>query len=215
MSDPNDNLGVGGGQMPLGPIASMEADEKAMKSGRGRMLAVMIGSVILAVVALIAYMASGGEEEMYSQFGRNINGLRTNDFDVFWGCALRGEDIAEIHDNTALMAAINRRAANGRGNYARQVRDECMDKLAELEPALQALIPPPEMQGKVRELESAVGEGRSAWSGYIAYLEAIPEGEGYDEDAAREHVTAVARSWYDYRRIHNELNSMVAEKLDR
>lgn len=214
MSDPNDNPG-GGGQMPLGPIASMEADSKAMKSGRGRMLVAMIGSVVLALVALVAYMASGGETELYSQFGRNINGLRADNFDVFWGCALRGENVADINDNTELMAAINRRAANGRGNYARQVRDECMETLANLEPALQALIPPPEMQEKVRELEAAVGQGRSAWSGYIAYLEAIPEGEGYDESAAREHVTAVARSWYDYRRLHNELNSMVAEKLDR
>ncbi len=215
MSDPNDNMGVGGGQMPLGPVASMEADSKAMKSGRGRMLAAMIGSVVLAVIALIAYMASGGETEMYSQFGRNINGLRTNNFDVFWGCALRGENLGDINDNTALMAAINRRAANGRGNYARHVRDECMETLAELEPALQALIPPPEMQEKVRELEGAVGQGRSAWSGYIAYLEGIPEGEGYDEEDASEHVTAVARSWYDYRRLHNELNGMIAEKLDR
>jgi hypothetical protein len=59
-----------------------------------------------------------------------------------------------------------------------------------------------------------VGQARSAWSGFIAYLEAIPEGEGYDEAAAREHVTAVARSWYDFRRLHNELNGMVREKLE-
>jgi len=215
MSDPNDNLGVGGGQMPLGPIASMEADEKAMKSGRGRMLAAMIGSVVLALVALVAYMASGGETEMYSQFGRNINGLRAEHFDGFWGCALQGEDVTAISDNTALMAAINTRAGNGRGNYARQVRDECMEKLGELEPALQGLIPPPEMQAKTRELEAAVGESRSAWSGFIAFLEAIGDDDAYDEAAAREHVTAVARSWYDFRRIHNELNAMVREKLDQ
>jgi hypothetical protein len=151
---------------------------------------------------------------MYSQYGRNINGLRIEHFDAFWGCALRGENVAEISDNAMLTAAINRRAANGRGNYARQVRDECMEKLTELEPALQTLIPPPEMQAKNRELESAVGQARSAWSGFIAYLEAIPEGEGYDEAAAREHVTAVARSWYDFRRLHNELNGMVREKLE-
>ncbi len=212
-NDPS-NLGSGGGQMPLGPMASMEADEKAMRSGRGRMLAMMILSVVAAIVALVVYMAGGGDAEMYSQYGRNINGLRHAQFDGFWACALQGENIDDITDNTQLMAAIDTRAGNGRGAYARQVRDECMDKLAELESELQGLIPPPDLQEKTRELEASVAAGRGAWSDFIAHLEAIEEGQAYDSAGARDKITAIARSWYDYRRLHGQLNDGVREHLE-
>ena len=53
MADPNQN--PGGGLGPPGPLGgpSLDAEEKAMRSGRGRMLAVMILAVVAAVGGLV------------------------------------------------------------------------------------------------------------------------------------------------------------------
>jgi hypothetical protein len=216
MSDPNDNLGVGGGLPPSSPLGgpSLEAEEKAMKSGKGRMLAVMILAVVAAVAGLVLYMASGGEEEAYGTFGRNVNGLRRDHFDTFWGCALRGANLDDVRTNEDLAAAINQRATNGKTVYARHLRDDCMPFLADLEPKLLTLIPPEDLADKLRELGAAVGALRSAVSAYVAYIEGLGDAP-YDAEDASEHVTAVARGWYDYKRVHNEINRAVAEKLER
>ena len=212
MGDANDNLGVGGGQPPQGPLGGpgLDAEEKAMRKGKGRMLAGMITAVVVAVVLAVVFMASGGEAEAYRNFGRNINGLKQAHFDQFWACALRGVNPAQVNDNEALQSQIHVRSLQGNKRYAEHVRDECMPKLQELRPKLDALIPPEEMQPKVRELGEAASALRSAWSNYIAYLETD---DGYDEDTAQEPITNIARGWYDFKRVHGEINSEIRDKI--
>ena len=146
-----------------------------------------------------------GEGTLRSRLESQVRNLGLSDDVIFAGFR---SDIRQ------LMAAIDTRASNGRGAYARQVRDECMDKLTELEAGLQALIPPPDLQEKNRELEATVAAGRGAWSDFIAHLEGIQDDQAYDGAAARDKITAIARSWYDYRRIHGQLNDGVREHLE-
>jgi hypothetical protein len=217
VADPNDNLGVGGGAPPLSPLGgpSLDAEEKAMKSGKGRMLAAMIIAALAAVVLLVVFMMSGGEGEQYGTLGRNINGLRGQYFDAFWACALRPEDPREIRDNSQLAAKIHERAQQGRARYATHLREECMPKLADLGPALEVLYPPDDLAPKLVELKDSVQALRSATSAYVAYIQTLGD-QGYDAESeeAREHVTAMTRAWYDYRRIHGELNDAIAAKLE-
>ncbi len=218
MADPNDNLGAGGGIPPLQPLGgpSLDAEEKAMKSGKGRMLAAMILAVVAAVAGVGLWVMSGGENEQYGTLGRNINGLRGQYFDAFWACAIRPDDPREIHDNAALSAKIHERATQAKARYARHLRDECMPMLTELHPALEILIPPDDLAPNVRELSDTVEQLQSATSAYAAYVDGLGD-EPYDAESqeARDHVTAMTRAWYDYRRIHGELNDAIAVKLDR
>lgn len=212
MGDANENLGVGGGRPPMSPLGgpSLDAEEKAMRKGKGRMLAGMIAAVVAAVVLAVVFLASGGEAEAYRQFGRNVNGLKQEHFDQFWGCALRGENLADINDNEALMAQIDLRGVQGSKRYVAHVRDDCMENLAELRSKLDALIPPEDMQGDVNELAEATSQLRSAWSNFIAHVDSA---ETYDSDAAREPITQIARGWYDFRRVHAQINSTIREKI--
>lgn len=212
-SDPNDNLGVGGGMPPMSPLGgpSLEAEEKAMRKGKGRMLAGMIVAGLVAVSLLVVFMASGGENEAYSNFGQNINRVKGT-FDQFWGCSLRGVNLRDITDNAALQAQIERRAQQGGARYAAQVREQCIEQLGTLRPELDALIPPEDMQADVNALAEASSQLRSAWVNFIAYLETD---EGYDPETAHEPITNIARAWYDWKRIHSQINANVREKLGR
>lgn len=214
MADPNDNLGVGGGIPPASPLggASLEAEEKAMRKGKGRMLVGMVVAVVAAIALLIGFMASGGEDETYSTFGQNINGLKEAHFDQFWACALRGVNLADVRDNAALQSQIHVRAGQGGARYAAQVREQCMEKLAELRPKLDALIPPEDMRADVNALAEASSQLRSAWANFIAYLEAD---EGYSEETATEPITNIARAWYDWKRLHGAINTKLRERLGR
>lgn len=215
MSDANDNLGLGGGLPPLNPLGgpSLDEEEKALRSGRGRMMAVMIAIPIVLAAVAIAYVMMTGGDEQYRTLGRNINGLREQHFDGFWTCTLDGADLRAIDNNNDLEAQIHLRAGSARrAAWAGHVRDECMPKLEELEPEIAILIPPEEMASRLEELESATSALRGAWSGFIAYLLDLRDA-AYDEGDARTHVMAIARAWYDYRRIHGELNAAVRERL--
>lgn len=212
MVDPNDNLGLGGGQPPMSPLGgpSLEAEEKAMRKGKGRMLAAMILAVVAALALAILFLASGGEAEAYRTFGRNINGLKQEHFDQFWGCALRGENVSDITDNAALMSQIDRRALQGGDRYVAQVRDECLGKLGDLRPKLVALIPPEGMAQDVDQLAEATSQLQSAWSNFISHVETA---ESYSSEAAEAPITQIARGWYDFKRIHSGLNSKIREKI--
>ncbi|MEM9187681.1 MAG: hypothetical protein AAGF12_00795 [Myxococcota bacterium] len=215
MSDADDNLGVGGGLPPLSPLRgpSLEDDEKAMKKGKGVMLAAMLAALAVPIIGVVLYLALSGGDEQYRTLGRNVNGLHDQSFKAFWGCSLRGANLEEIRSNTDLSAQINTRAGNGRGRYAQHVRDECMPMLEEIEPALSQLIPPEEMRSQVQELGRATGELRSGWSGFVAHLEGLEE-DPYDEREAREHVNNIAKGWYDYRRSHKALNDAIRERIE-
>lgn len=214
MGDANENLGAGGGQPPMGPLGgpSLDAEEKAMRKGKGRMLAGMITAVVAVIALAVVFLASGGEAEAYRQFGRNINGLEQEHFDQFWGCALRGVNLADIRDNEALMAQIDLRGVQGGKRYVAHVRDNCMEHLSELRPKLDALIPPEDMRQDVNQLAEATSQLRSAWSNFIAHVDSA---DSYDSEAAREPITQIARGWYDFRRIHGRINSKIREKIGR
>ena len=199
---------------PLGPDPTLEDEERALKRGKGAMMAAMMAVPLLAVALVLAWSLSDGGDESYRILGRNLNGLRQSRFDVFWGCALDGVNPATLRNNTELMTQLEQRGGGPRRRaWAGKVRDECLGHLDALERELSALIPPEALFPKVTELKTTTGSLRSAWSGYIAYLEAVRT-NGYDEAAAHEHVVAVARAWYDYRRLHAELNDAVREKIE-
>lgn len=212
MSDPNENLPLGG-QPPLSPLGgpSLEEEEKAMRKGKGRMLAGMILAVVAAVAALGLYLASG-DDETYSEFGRNVNGLHQARFNKFWDCSFQGFPMAKVKNDQDLREQIHKRASVGKARFGRLVRDDCLPELAELEPGLTALIPPEEFAEQVRELSDSVGSLRSGWSDFIAHLDGLGD-QPYDEGAASEQVGRIAKGWYDYRRTHGALNAKLREKL--
>jgi hypothetical protein len=211
MSDPNENVPLGGGQPPL-TLAALEAEEKAMQGGKGRMLAAMIVAALLAVGAIVFLLISGGENP-YGKFGQNINGIRQAHFDQFWACALRGADLTEVRNNDQLREQINVRATRGRARYGATVRDECLPKLSEVEPKLAALIPPVDVVTQVRDLSDATRRLRSGWSDFIAHLDGLTGDTQYDPEAAQREVAAIEKAWFDYRRVHTKLNDVVREQL--
>ncbi len=209
----DNDVGIGGGTPPLGPVGgpSLEDEEKAMHSGRWRMMTAMIVAVVLAVGALVWYMGSGGEDEAYATFGRNINGLGEKYFDQFWGCALRGTDLRNLHNDQDLRDNINLRAQQGGKAYADHVREQCLPMLGKLDDGLTKLLPPTEMQKDFQAMAASVPALESAWSGYIAYVDGLSG--PYDPEAASEKLGKIARGWYDFKRTHASLNKALRSKL--
>lgn len=211
MAHPDDQLPLGGEEPPGGSMGSLEDDERAMKKGKGRMIAGMAIAGLAAVVAIVLYLASGGDEA-YSSFGKKVNGRDQQFYDAFWGCVLQGYDLDRIRSDQDLRNQLNLRARNGRSQFGAMVRDECLPKLSELEPALASINPPEGMADPLRGLTDAVGELRGAWSDYIAYLDGLGD-EPYGQDAASEHVGRIAKAWYDYSVALSELNKELKEHL--
>ena len=209
MSDENEDLSLGGGAPPLGPPgASLADEEKAIKGGKGGMIAgVAIG--VLLVVGVAVFALSGDGTEAYRNFGRSVNGLDQEHFDGFWHCAFQGSE--EVANNTELTSEIHQRAARGSKRYGQYVRSDCLPKLEALEPGIEGLVPPEDLQGDVRDLRAAVGELRGGWSDFIAHLDGL-EGP-YDESAAGSSVNRIAKGWFDYRTSHSKLNKALTEKL--
>jgi len=212
MSDSNDNVPVGGGQPPLPPLggASFEAEEKALKKGRGRMMAAMIGGVLAALAALAFFMAPD-ERETYREFGKKVNGLDEQYFDAFWACAFQNVDLRNLRTNEDLEAQIQRRSGQATKRYGAYVRDRCLPKLTTMEPKLEALLPPDDFKTQIRELSRSLNTVRSSWSEFIAYLDTVDE---YDQDLARPGVSKISKGWYDYRRAHSALNKSLRERLE-
>jgi hypothetical protein len=211
MSDPDLNLGVGGGPPPLGGGPSLEEDEKALKKGR---TGVLVGGVLAAVAAtagLVFLLVSGDDGEAYGAVGRQINGMKQEHFDAFWACALPNERLSDLRSDQDLRHAIEERARTAPGRYARHVREQCLVKLSEHEPRLQELVPPEDLQGQLAELSTALGDLRAGWDGYLDELDDV-EGT-YDEEAFGPHLHDIAKGWYDYRHAHNQLNASIRERI--
>lgn len=204
MSDPNDQLPIGGGTPPLvpGPSQSLEAEEKAMRGGSGGLVAMGVVAVLALVGGLVFLLMSGDDNEAYETLGRNVNGAKGELFDGFWACVFQGQE--ELSSNEDLQREITERASRGRERFGAMVRDRCLPKLDELEPRLEALIPPEDMHPSVSALADATRQLRGAWSDYIAFLDT--QTDDYDEDAASSRVTAVARGWFEFKRAHSALN---------
>lgn len=200
--------GHGGGFQPLTPLGgpSLEDEQRAMKSGRGRMLAAMIAATVAAIGGFF-WFATSQQPSEYGQIGRQINGLDQAHFDQFWACALPRANMANLTTNDALTGAIAERATRGRA-YGLHVRTECMVKLDEQGPALTNLIVPEDLRADVDALKTAIDAQRTAWTSMNTSLEA---GETFDleDDASRRHVSAITRGWYDYKQAMSRINTTI------
>lgn len=198
-----------GGAPPLGPGPSLEDEEKAMRSGKGGLFAIL-GGIVLLIAGGLAFMMSGGDAEAYQTLGQNVNGAKRELFDGFWACVFQGNTDPE--NNTELVSEIHQRAARGTARFGEYVRRSCMPKLTELETRLRALIPPEDMVQHVNELVAATETLKGAWSDYVAYLEAL-EGS-YDEDTASDKVSAIARGWFEFKSTAGAANRAIGEHLE-
>ena len=204
---------------PLGDPALAEA-ERALKRGRRKMLVAMIGAAVAALAALGLYMASG-DDEVLARFGRRVNGLDKQHYKAFWACVLPGANLRDIRDNETLVRQIHLRAERRPKAYAKHLRERCLPKLKELEPALGAVIVPAPfdkpLQGMdnppVRQMEDAVRRLRAATLEFANYLQGLAG--GYDREEATQALEPVARAWYDYKLALARLNQALREALGK
>lgn len=219
MTDPNENLPSNAGRSPLGPTGStLDADEKAMQSGKGRMLFAMIGAAVLAVGGLIWFMAGGDEKRVYRDFARTVNTADTQGFDGFWSCALQrgGNEASNFRNNGELADAVNRRATNGRARFGELIRSRCLPKIVELKTVLDGVIPPQPLQEDVEKMRKALDDLRLAWSAFNGHLDSLGQ-DPYDPEAedAVTHMNAIAHAWYDYKSAHRHLNTTLRQHLNQ
>ena len=215
MTDPNDNLGLGGGpQPPLGGGSSLEDDEKALKKGSTGPLVIGLLAAVLVVGGLgyVLLSQGGGDSEQYGAIGRAINGMKQEHFDSFWACALPNQRLELLRSDQDLRAAINQRAGTNPRAYGEFVRTRCLSKLAEHGPLVRELIPPADLADQIDDLSTSISELNTGWNEYIAHLAAVQE--RYDEEAAAPSINKIAKGWYDYRTAHSALNHSIREHLD-
>ncbi|HJL14725.1 MAG TPA: hypothetical protein RMH99_03660 [Sandaracinaceae bacterium LLY-WYZ-13_1] len=211
MSDPNLNMGVGGGQPPFGPGPSLEEDEKALKKGRTGVLVAGILAAVAVTGGLMFVLMSGEGGDEYGAIGRQINGMKQEHFDAFWSCALPNEQLSNLRSDQDLRYAITKRAQTNPGRYAQHVREQCLVKLNEHEPRLQQLIAPEDLQGQLDDLSGALSDLRGGWNEYVEQLD---QHEGaYEEGEYTAQLNKIAKGWYDYKHAHNQLNSTIREHL--
>ncbi len=187
--------------------AQMEEEGKAMKGGRGGLIA---GAAIVAIgiVGLIVFALMGDGNEAYEALGRNANQAKTELFEGFWGCTFQG--VEELESNEDLQREIHQRARQGRGRFGNHVRSQCAPKLEQLDTRLRALIPPEDMVIHINAMIAANESLRGGISDFTTYLDGV---ESYDEEDGRERVVRIARGWYEFKRASAALNSALRERL--
>jgi hypothetical protein len=208
MADQEPSIGGAGGFAPLGPTPgpSLEEEERAMRSGRGRMIAAMVIAVLAAGGGFAWYLTTSGPNE-YGQIGRQINGMKSEHFDAFWACALPGQDVRDIANDQQLRAEIVERARQSPSRYAQMIRETCMDMLDDHVPLLDALLPPEDIRAQIEGLRAALTSLRTAWAAWVDHLSSL-EG-AFDEEVEREALTGIARAWFDYKVAHRALNDLI------
>jgi len=197
-----------GAAPPLVPGPSLEAEEKAMRGGRGGLVAAGVVAVLIVVAAVVA-LVMGDDNSAYETLGRNVNGAKGELFDGFWHCTF-GRDI-DISSNEQLMRELEDRASRGGKQFGENVRERCLPKLADLEPRLDVLIPPDDMRPALNDLLQATRDLRGAWSDYLAHLDGL-EGP-YDEEEGHDRVVRIARGWFDFKHAHRALNDALRDHL--
>lgn len=212
MSDPNLNLGMGGGLPPFGGGPSLEEEEKALNKGRTAALVGGVSAAVVVTVGLGFLLLSGEDGGEYGAIGQQINGMKQEHFDAFWICALPDESLSRLRSDQDLRYAISKRARTNPGRYAQHVREQCLVRLNEHGPRLDQLLPPEDLRGRIAELNAALDGLRAGWTEYIEELDDL-DGP-YDEDALGPAMNKIAKGWYDYKRAHNELNSTIRDHLD-
>ena len=185
---------------PLGsPQAggSYEDDEKAMRSGKGRMLAAMVVAVLATGIGLTWFVMQGDASNSYREFGKTVNGVHNNQWLKFWECSLQsGAAYERVKTNTDLKLALDQRASRGGARFGGLIRDRCMPRLAE----------------KVRAVATAADALRTGFSEYIAFLDAA--GASYDAETSGPPIMKIAKAWFDYKNAFNALNRELRKKID-
>jgi hypothetical protein len=208
-----DDKGVGGGaQQPQAVDASIAAEEAAMHQGRGRMLLGIAVVIIAVIVGAVFLLMEDAGSEQYRELGKTVNGMKLEFFDGFWGCALQRVNLNDLNSAEKLVAQIEMRGADQPRPYAKHVRDNCQDKLDEMQTKLDVLTGPAELQADIAGMTDGIAKLRSSWSSYISYLD-DPKLD-YDAGAARSKIKEIARGWYDFKKAHAEINKKLKEKLE-
>lgn len=207
-----------GGWAPLPPISanrgpSLEEEERAMRSGRGRMLVFASSIVVAALGGLVYYLANAGPSA-HRMVSRQVNGMRAENFDSFWACALPRADPRDIRNNEQLTAAIHERARFDPSGYAQLVRSQCMAHLNDHVQPLDALLPPDEMRESVEALRAALRSLIDGWNAFLAHLGSLTGPYDPESDEASRLVTSIARGWFDYKIAVGRINEIAREHGD-
>ena len=171
---------------------SIADEEAAMKSGKGRMLIAMIGTVAVVVIGAVLLLRQDKGQQEYSEAGKTVNGAGIKgNFDKFWGCALSNVDLRDLKTAEALISQIDMRGSNGKARYAKYVNATCIRKLSEMQTKLDVLTVPSELQTDVTGMKDAASQLRGAWSSYLVFL--TDSKDDYSEENARGKLKEVAR----------------------
>jgi hypothetical protein len=207
----DDNPGVGGGTPQL--TRSMADEEAAMQTGKGRMMAAIIGTVVVVIVGAALFLVQDKGQEQYREAGKVVNGANIKgNFDTFWGCALQGVNLRDLDTADALIAQVDTRGSEGRTKYAKHIESRCVKKLSDMQSKLDILTVPQELQTDLSAMKDASSQLRGAWSSYMVYL--TDSKESYDEGEARNKVKEIARGWFEFKKAHSSLNKRLREKLE-
>jgi hypothetical protein len=193
--------------------SDLAEDEAAFKRGRGSMLFGLLLALGLAAFGAWQFLSGGDDARVYGELGRKINGVRQLQFDEFWGCALDGQDLHELKNNTDLTTELAARAAAGGRDYARYLRDQCAARLDEINQILDALIIPDDLKTDVESLKQATSALRRSLRVFIASLD--DPAQDYDPAAAKPHLDSIARGWFDFQTAHAAINKTLKLKLER
>jgi hypothetical protein len=190
---------------------SLADAESAMHKGRSGSLIAMGGLGVAVVVGLVMLVGGEDQERVYGELGKTINGLERAHVEQFWGCVLQNENLGELRTSTDLITKVDGRALERGRNYGQYVRAKCLPMLEKVGPQLDILIAPEDLKPEIGAMKKANDQVRSAWSGFISYLD-DPELK-YDQDVAKPHVTAIARGWYEFKKAYSEVNKKIKGKL--
>lgn len=193
---------------PTAPGPSLEEEERAMRSGRGRMIAFAV-AVVLTILVSGGYFLTSAGPSPYSAIGRAVNGMRSENFDSFWACALPRTDARDIRNDQQLRSEINERAQFSASQYAQLVRSQCMAHLNDHVQPLDALLPTDDLRPPVEALRAALRSLIEAWNGYLTYLQGLSGPYDPEAEEARTAVGAIARAWFDYKVAHGQINDIV------
>lgn len=201
------------GDRPIELRGTLADEEAALRKGKaGSLIAVSV--LGLALLGGLFFLVGGDDNaRVYGDIGKQINGVKQASFDNFWSCTLQGEDLRDVTSNTELVARLNLLGREGGREFAKNLREACRPQLENIGPALDTLIVPADMKANVSAMSEAAASLRTATSGFIVYLD-DPELE-YDDEAAKPHVQAMVRAWYDFKKAHNEANQVIKAQREQ
>ncbi|MBX7191323.1 MAG: hypothetical protein K1X94_04670 [Sandaracinaceae bacterium] len=197
---------------PSGPGPSLEEEERAMRSGRGRMIA-FGGAILLALIVGGGYFLMNSGPNPYSAIGRQVNGMRSQNFDSFWACALPRTDPSDIHNNEQLQGEIHERATFSAAQYAQLVRTTCLANLNDHVQPLDSLLPTDDLRPSVEALRAALRALIDGWNAYLTYLQGLTAAYDRESEDATRLVQAIARAWFDYKLAFGQINDIVREHV--